>query len=67
MSTTTFTVTFACDNAAFEGECRTSETARVLHHVANLVEVGAINGPVYDTDSNPIGSYGLEEVEDEPK
>ena len=65
MSTTTFTVTFTCDNVAFEGENRDAEIVQILHRVASGIrQYGwSLGGVVCDTNGKRIGSYGLEEVE----
>ena len=63
MSTTTFTVTFACESAAFEGEELYTEVGRILRHIGGFIAVTELRGPVYDINGNRIGSYGLEEVE----
>lgn len=53
-----FSVKFDCDNAAFDEHPET-ETARILHEIAEKIENGIFNGNVRDLNGNTIGTFAL--------
>ncbi len=60
---TTFTLKIDTDNAAFEFP--EGEVARILRHVANLVENGGYReGPLLDVSGNRVGEYRFEEEQE---
>jgi hypothetical protein len=50
---------FTTDNAAFDGSIPATETARILHEVAKLIEDGAFDRVVHDINGNKIGRFSL--------
>jgi len=53
-----FTLTFETDNDAFTGGNREVEIARILRHVAYLIEErAATSGKVRDNNGNTIGTF----------
>lgn len=66
-----FKLEFSTDNAAFQADtdskyqeidnraARNYEAARILRHVANLIERGTVQSPVMDINGNPIGKFSL--------
>lgn len=54
------TIIIACDNAAFDGDDRSSEIARVLREAAKEIEAGSDFGTCRDANGNRVGSYDFE-------
>lgn len=52
-------IDFSTDNDAF-CEAPATETARILRKTARLIELGELEGPVFDVNGNKIGSYTLD-------
>jgi hypothetical protein len=62
MATTKFSLSIACDNAAFDEDVK-PELGRILRAIAaRISEGGEFNEPVkiYDVNGNVVGSYVLE-------
>lgn len=57
-ATGVFTLSFDCDNAAFEDD-RAGETARILERLAEEVGNGRRAGAVVDLNGNVVGSWGF--------
>lgn len=65
-----FKVEFSTDNAAFDGEDRASECARILSDLARRVgQLGGDNdahgGPIFDSNGNRVGAWSLSEREED--
>lgn len=60
-----FTLKFATDNSAFEGEGGFSETVRILRKVANRIEDGDGSGNCFDINGNLVGTWNLALMDDE--
>lgn len=58
-------LTMSLDNAAFEGGQRRHECARLLRAVADCVERGDADGPIFDLNGNRTGDWEIS-GEDEP-
>ena len=54
-----FKVTIRTDNAAFEGEGRAAETARILRELADKIESGRVYGSVQDGNGNAVGAFAF--------
>lgn len=52
-----FRLIIGTDNAAFEGEWRGNEVARILRAVADQVEEGSTVGQTRDVNGNEVGAY----------
>ncbi len=52
-------------NAAFEGDNRRAEVARILRVLAERVEQGQENGVVYDVNGNLVGNWYLDPADEE--
>lgn len=50
-------VQFSTDNAAFDGDDKRAECARILRDIARKVEHGTRNGTVRDVNGNEIGAW----------
>ena len=55
-----FQLRFETDNAAFEGDLRSEEVARILRHLADRVDDMRDAGNVVDINGNTIGAWKLE-------
>lgn len=53
-----FTLTFDCDNAAFENDLRV-ESVAILAEVTERVEAGHTAGNVRDSNGNTVGSWSF--------
>lgn len=53
----TFALQFNTDNAAFEGDNKPSEIARILRAVAFKVEAGETEGKARDINGNSVGAW----------
>lgn len=53
-----FKLEIATDNAAFEGEDRNYEIARILRGIADGLEQGKESGIARDINGNRVGEYG---------
>lgn len=61
-----FKVEFATDNAAFEGEARRDECARILREIADKLENGSQDeAKVYDQNGNAVGRWSLSEIDED--
>lgn len=54
-----FTLQIATDNAAFEGDDRKTEIARILRDVADRLEQGKFVGRLLDVNGNHVGRAEL--------
>ena len=55
-----FTLKFATDNAAFEGEALEAECARLLRQIAKRLEVREeATGTIMDANGNYVGTWTL--------
>jgi hypothetical protein len=61
----TFYLSISCDNAAFEGDELYIETGRLVHYAAEQFSDGRTLGPLFDSNGNEVGHWGLREVADE--
>lgn len=52
-----FKMTIKTSNAAFEGESRPFELARILREVANDVEEGRTSGMLIDVNGAQVGTW----------
>jgi hypothetical protein len=50
------TITIKTDNAAFEGENKSYEIARILQELATKIENGNMSPPVMDINGNKVGT-----------
>lgn len=57
----TLKIQFETDNAAFDGDNHATETALILHDIAEDIASGATMGTVRDANGNRIGTYKLAE------
>jgi hypothetical protein len=55
-----FKLSFACDNAAFDGDAL-HEVARILRECADKIETGRTSGPVRDFNGNTVGKFELDQ------
>jgi hypothetical protein len=53
-----FTVKIKTQNAAFEGEDKALELARILREIAQHLEDGQSEGRVQDSNGNTVGAFG---------
>jgi hypothetical protein len=51
-------------NAAFEGEDRAPELARILRLVAHAIENGTSGAPLYDINGNRVGRFDYDRAEE---
>jgi hypothetical protein len=54
-----FELTISLDNAAFAGNDRCFELARILHSIAYKVETGAEDGLAIDSNGNRVGVWDI--------
>lgn len=52
-------ITFATDNAAFD-DYPASEAARILREIADKLEHGRFDGPIFDMNGNRIGRFSMD-------
>lgn len=63
MVKTMFKLSFSTDNAAFSGDDRALETARILREIADKLEDGRENGVAMDYNGNRVGEWEFEDGE----
>jgi len=64
--TDAFKLELEMGNAAFEGEQRYAEVARILRDTANKIQHGAqTSGEVFDINGNCVGSWSLDPADEE--
>lgn len=56
-----FKLTINTDNAAFEGEDRDAEIARILHHIGERLSRGTTQGRAIDSNGNTVGEFGCDD------
>lgn len=52
-----FKVKLETGNAAFDGDDKPVEIARILRQIAERVENGQKSGPIHDINGNRVGRY----------
>ena len=58
-----FILKFSTDNAAFDGDLRTEEIARILRQIADRIEGECREGGrIYDQNGNGIGTWVTEGI-----
>lgn len=61
----TFTLEFECENDAFQDGDESREIARILRHIAQIIETQgapAHHQTVFDMHGNGIGRYDVKEI-----
>lgn len=57
-----FALTFTTDNAAFDAD-HGGEAARILRHIADRMDAGAISGRAVDENGNTVGDWHLSNMQ----
>lgn len=52
-------------NAAFEGDNRPVEVARILRALADRIDTGATDGLLHDINGNRVGRWYLDPIDEE--
>ena len=53
------TLRIRTDNAAFDGDARAPELARILRIAATAIERGTRGAPLHDSNGNHVGRFDL--------
>jgi len=55
----TVKIDFKTNNAAFDGDDKPVEIARILREIASRVVLGSTEGTIHDINGNKIGKYSV--------